>query len=106
MPYSQTLFERIHDIMPRASYKRMFGGVCFFVRGHIVAGVFGDGMMVRVAPHRHTELIGQSGITPLASQPNRMRGFVVIDESLLDDDESIHEWLDQALAFNRELEGR
>jgi TfoX/Sxy family transcriptional regulator of competence genes len=35
-----------------------------------------------------------------------MRGFVVIDESLLDDDESIQEWIDQALAFNRELEGR
>lgn len=84
----------------------MFGGVCFFVRGHIVAGVFGDGMLVRVAPQRHAELIGQSGITPLASQPNRMRGFVVIDESLLDDDDAIEVWLDQALAFNRELPDR
>ena len=103
MPYSQTLFERIRDIMPRAPYKRMFGGVCFFVQGHIVVGVFGDGMLVRLNPHRHTDLISQSGMTPLASQPNRMRGFVVIDETLLDDDESILEWLDQALAFNRTL---
>jgi len=63
-------------------------------------------MLVRLAPNRHTDLIGQSGITPLASQPNRMRGFVVIDESLLDDDESIDVWHDQMLAFNRELEER
>lgn len=106
MAYSVQLFERLRDIIPRTPYKRMFGGVCFFVRGHIAVGVFGDGMLVRLAPQQHAELIGQSGITPLASQPNRMRGFVVIDESLLDDDESIHEWLDQALAFNRELEGK
>lgn len=106
MPYSQSLFERLCDIMPHAPYKRIFGGVCFFVRGHIAVGVFGDGMLVRVAPQRHAELIGQSGITPLASQPNRMRGFVVIDASLLDDDDAIHEWLDQALAFNRELPDR
>lgn len=103
MPYSQTLFERVRDQWPRSPYRRMFGGVCFFVRGHIAAGVFGDGMLVRLDPHRHTDLIGQSGITPLASQPKRMRGFVVIDESLLDDDESIQDWLDQTLAFNRTL---
>lgn len=106
MPYSFTLFERLRDHLPHAPYKRMFGGVCFFVRGHIAVGVFGDGMMVRLAPHRHADLIGQSGITPLASLPNRMRGFVVIDESLLDDDETLQQWLDQAFAFNRELEGR
>lgn len=106
MPYSQSLFERLRDIMPHAPYKRMFGGVCFFVRGHIAVGVFGDGMLVRVAPHRHAELLAEPGITPLASLPNRMRGFVVIDESLLDDDDAIEVWLDQALAFNRELPGR
>ena len=106
MAYSVQLFERLRDIIPRIPYKRMFGGVCFFVRGHIAVGVFGDGMMVRLAPHRHADLIGQSGITPLASLPNRMRGFVVIDESLLDDDETLQQWLDQAFAFNRELEGR
>jgi TfoX/Sxy family transcriptional regulator of competence genes len=99
MPYSQTLFERLHDLMPRAPYKRMFGGVCLFINGHIVAGVFGDGMLVRLEPPRHADLIGQPGIRPLASKPNRMRGFVVIDEALLDDDEVMLEWLDQARAF-------
>lgn len=106
MAYSTQLFVRMRELLPRAPYKRMFGGVCFFARGHIVAGVFGDGMMVRLDPSRHAELLAEPGITPLASKPNRMRGFVVIDESLLDDDESIHEWLDQALAFNQGLEGK
>lgn len=99
MPYSQTLFERLRDLMPRAPYKRMFGGVCFFVGGHIVAGVFGDGMLVRLEPSRHADLIALPGIRPLASKPNRMRGFVVIDEALLDDDDLMQEWLDQARAF-------
>ncbi|MFZ9857981.1 MAG: TfoX/Sxy family protein, partial [Roseiflexaceae bacterium] len=93
MPYSQTLFERLRDLLPHTLFKRMFGGVCFFVNGHMVAGVFGNGMMVRLAPARHVDLIGQAGIRPLASKPNRMRGFVVIDEAMLDDDEMIQEWL-------------
>jgi hypothetical protein len=48
MPYSQSLFERIRDLLPHAPTKRMFGGIVFFERGMMKVGVFGDAMMVRV----------------------------------------------------------
>ncbi len=103
MPYSVTLYERIRDYLPGAPHRRMFGGVCFFERGHIMVGVFGDGMLVRVAPDRHLALIATPGIQALASRPGRMRGFVVIGEELLDDDAQMLDWIAQARAYNQQL---
>ena len=45
----------------------------------------------------------RSGLRPLASQPNRMRGFVVVDEALLDDVVVIADWIARAQVFNRTL---
>jgi TfoX/Sxy family transcriptional regulator of competence genes len=105
MAYSTVLFERIRECLPSTHYpiKRMFGGVAFFCRGHMLVGVFGDGMMVRTFPSEGDALLETSGIRPLASQPNRMRGFVVVDELLLDSDEAIADWIEQALVYNRTL---
>jgi TfoX/Sxy family transcriptional regulator of competence genes len=103
MPYSTVLYERISELLPHAPHKRMFGGVVFFGCGHMLVGVFGEGMMVRVGPDAADEALAQAGVRPLASQPNRMRGFVVVDEALLDDDDVIAEWIARAQVFNRTL---
>jgi hypothetical protein len=47
--------------------------------------------------------LAQAGVRPLASQPNRMRGFVVVDEAVLDDDDVIADWIARAQVFNRTL---
>jgi hypothetical protein len=72
MPYSTVLYERISELLPHAPHKRMFGGVVFFGRGHMLVGVFGEGMMGRVGPDAADEAWAQAGVRPLASQPKRM----------------------------------
>jgi hypothetical protein len=49
--------------------------------------------MVWVGPDAFDEALAQAGVRPLASQPKRMRGFVVVDEALLDDDVVIADWI-------------
>ena len=58
---------------------------------------------VYIAPRSDDEALAQAGVRPLASQPNRMRGFVVVDEALLDDDDAIADWIARAQTFNRTL---
>ena len=103
MPYSFSIYERICEYLPTAPTKRMFGGIVFFVRGHIVVGVFRDTMMARVGIVRASELLQQAGVSPFAKQPNRMRGFVQVSESYIDRDDTLESLIDDALRWNTQL---
>ena len=105
MAFSTVLYDRLRELLPSATHpaKRMFGGVVFFHRGHMLVGVFGDGMMVRVAAADGDLFLRESGIRPLASNPRRMQGFLVVEEHLLDRDEDISTWIDRAMAYNQTL---
>ena len=102
MAYSTALYERLCELLPAYRYpvKRMFGGVVFFSRGHMLVGVFRGGLMVRVSPEDAAQHLKTEGIVPLASKPNRMQGFLIIDESLVDLDHHLEEWVERAHAFN------
>ncbi len=104
MPYSRTIFERIREQFPHAPTKRMFGGIVFFVRGHMLVGVFGDAMMARVGGERAQQLLTQTGVSPLAKNPRRMRGFVKVDESFIDREEDFLALIRFALEWNAQLE--
>jgi TfoX/Sxy family transcriptional regulator of competence genes len=95
MPYSQSLFERIRDVLPHAPTKRMFGGVVFFERGMMMVGVFGDAMMVRVGAEAFATTLSEPGVRPLAKKPERMRGYIFVDEDYLGSDDDIEAWINR-----------
>ncbi|MFM2310493.1 MAG: hypothetical protein RLY87_2615 [Chloroflexota bacterium] len=105
MVYSIALYERLCELLPPSTYpvKRMFGGVVFFRRGHMLVGVFRGGLMVRVSAEDGAQHLKTGGIVPLASKPNRMQGFIVVDESLVDLDHVLEEWVEHALSYNATL---
>ncbi len=108
MAYSHALVERLSEFLPIHSYpaKRMFGGVVFFARGHMLAGVFSRGLMVRVSVADAAAYL-QSGVAqPLARDPKRMQGFIIIDEVHNDRDEDFEQWIARAHAFNATLEAK
>ena len=48
MAYSETLAERIRDVLdsyPDLEEKKMFGGIAFMIRGNMVVGVSGEGLI-------------------------------------------------------------
>lgn len=105
MAYSTALYERLCELLPPSMYpvKRMFGGVVFFRRGHMLVGVFRGGLMVRVSAEDGARYLMSEGIVPLASKPNRMQGFLVIDEAQVDLDHVLEEWVDRAHSYNATL---
>jgi TfoX/Sxy family transcriptional regulator of competence genes len=106
MAYSHALVERLSEFLPTHNYpaKRMFGGVVFFARGHMLVGVFSRGLMVRVSVADAAAHL-QSGVAqPLA--PKRMQGFIIIDEVHIDRDENLEQWIARAHAFNATLEAK
>jgi TfoX/Sxy family transcriptional regulator of competence genes len=101
MAYDEALAERVHDLLaelPGVTDKRMFGGLAFLSEGHLTVCVMGDDLMVRVGADAAGEALTRPGTRRFELTRRPMRGWVVVDGAVLDDD-VLTEWVDRARAF-------
>ena len=89
MAYDEGLAELIRgDLTDRTGVveKRMFGGLCFMLDGHMLCGVHKGGGMFRVGKERHDEALQIDGAGPMTMTGRPMGGMVdVTDEAMSDD---------------------
>jgi TfoX/Sxy family transcriptional regulator of competence genes len=93
MAYDEVLAERIRASLDAALdaaageivEKRMFGGIAFMVNTHMACGILGDDLMVRVGTDLHEQAIAD-GAREMDFTHRPMRGMVMVDGDLLDDD--------------------
>lgn len=59
MAYDEGLAERIRDVVGTRGVveKKMFGGLCFMLRGHMCCGVTGEDLMLRVGPDQFESVL-------------------------------------------------
>ena len=63
MAYDESLADRVRDVLadePDVQEKRMFGGICVMVAGHMAAGIINDDLMVGIYPKQG---IGKTAVT-------------------------------------------
>ncbi len=85
--------------MPGAAEIRMFGGLCFTLKGNMLVGIMNDGgLLVRVGPSGMTEALSRPGASPMEMGARVMRGFVVVSPDALDD-AALSQWMATARAF-------
>ncbi|SMX24292.1 TfoX/Sxy family protein [Boseongicola aestuarii] len=89
MAYDEGLAELLRgDLADRRGVveKRMFGGLCFMLNGHMLCGVHKGGGMFRVGKTRQDEALRIDGAGPMAFTGRPMGGMVdVTDEAMADD---------------------
>ena len=89
MAYDEGLAELLRaDLADRTGVveKRMFGGLCFMLDGHMLCGVHKGGGMFRVGKDRHAEALTIDGAGPMAFTGRPMGGMVdVTDDAMADD---------------------
>lgn len=101
MAYDIELADRIRRHLagaPGLTEKKMFGGLCFMVKGHMVCGPVRDLLMVRVGPDAYDDALAQPDARPMTFTGRTMRGFVEIDAEALADDDVLAEWVDRGVA--------
>ena len=76
--------------------KAMFGDQVFLVGGHIVVGVHGDGLLVKVGADRHGEALAR-GAQPWSMGHRTSRGMVEVPVTGLADPQALGSWVDWAL---------
>ena len=83
MPYDLKLANRISTILKekrlRFKEKKMFGGVCFMVRGNMCCGVDKNRLMARVGPHNYEKALKRRHAKTFDITKRPMKGFVIVD---------------------------
>lgn len=104
MAYDEELAARIHLMLaPTGTLepKRMFGGMCFMVDGHLTICVMSDGaLLARVGADAAPGLLG-SGVEPMVMAGRPMTGWLRIEGDVVDEDDDLEEWLERCVGFVR-----
>lgn len=80
------------------SEKKMFGGVCFMLRDHMLCGTGSGRFMFRVGKQNDAAALERSGASPMAFNGRRYEGFVWVDAGRCDA-RSLRRWLDMAEGY-------
>ena len=64
--------------------KRMFGGVCFLLREHMLCASGKTGFMFRVGKAQHSRALARRGATPVVLGGRKFEGFVWVDPAACD----------------------
>ena len=83
--------------------RRMFGGLCFLLGGHMVCGAMADFALIRVGPAGEAEVFGIEGVAPMIQGGRRMTGFVRVAPEVLGKDGPRRRLLALTLACVRAL---
>lgn len=79
MPYDVALADRMREALAGhqpVSEKKMFGGICWMLNGHMLCGVEVGRYMFRVGPDLEADALARPGASPMDITGRPMRGFV------------------------------
>ncbi|WP_019076029.1 TfoX/Sxy family protein [Streptomyces hokutonensis] len=106
MAYDEGLAERVRErlaVHQDVTEKKMFGGIAFLYRGNMAVGVSGSGsggdLMVRVGPEHTDAALARPGTRVFDMTGRPMRGWILVDSSVLTEDEALGRWVDEGHAF-------
>ena len=78
----QKLAERLRAALARrrgVTEKRMFGGVCFLLRDHMLCGTGSGNFLFRVGKEAHAAAVNRRGAKAMVHGGRRMEGFIWVD---------------------------
>jgi TfoX/Sxy family transcriptional regulator of competence genes len=100
LAYDERLAERVRDYFTRrknVEEKRMFGGLCFMLNGHMCCGIETDRLMVRVMPDRYDRLLKKPHAHEMDFTGKPLKGFLFISEAGYRTASGLAMWLDEAI---------
>ncbi len=102
MGYSEELGGRIRAVFgshPALVEKKMFGGLCFMLDGHMCCGVVGDELMVRVGAEREADALAQPYARPMDFTGRPMKGMVYVEAAGIATTRQLKGWVNRGVAF-------
>jgi TfoX/Sxy family transcriptional regulator of competence genes len=105
--YDTDLADRIREHLSgeRITEKKMFGGLAFLIGGNMSVAASGQGgLLVRVDPEETETLLSEKGAEEFdMGGRGMMKGWLRVNESVLDDDATLAKWVRRGADFARAL---
>lgn len=102
MAYDETLAARVRAVLGKRGMdfveKKMFGGLCFLVEGHMCCGIT-DVMMVRVGKEAYLDALDEKGARPMTFTGRPMAGFVYVDPPGYRTEAQLGAWVDRGVRY-------
>jgi len=106
MAYDDGVAERLRELFvdrPGITEKKMFGGLAFMYRGHMLVGVLGGTLMARVGPTAYAAALTRPHVRVMDFTGKPMKGYVYVDPAGFEADTDLSTWTDLCLRFNESL---
>ncbi len=101
MPFSESLAARIRDALVHQgsiAEQKMFGGLCFLLRGNILVGVRRDSLIARLGEEEASKALKEPYVSQMGTR-RPMKGWVLIDPDGTDTDRQLASWIEKAIEF-------
>lgn len=105
MAYDEALADRVRDLLVGTgdlTERKMFGGLAFMLGGHMVCGILGDELMLRLGAEGAGRALERPHVRPMDFTGRPMAGMVFVAAAGLRG-AALRRWVDRAAAFVRTL---
>src|SRR5262245_36777867 len=103
MAYDKEVAERIRTLLSGRSdvaEQKLFGGLCFMVRGHMCCAVSGrGGLLIRVGPDAPSSIFSEPHAAPVEMHGRIMTGYIRLAPDGYETTAGLKKWVTRATAF-------
>ncbi|WP_328473777.1 TfoX/Sxy family protein [Actinoplanes sp. NBC_00393] len=103
MAYDEELAKRIRELLgdrDDLTEVRMFGGLAWLINGNMAVVARGKGgLMVRVDPADHDDLLAEDGTETMIMRGRPMRGWLTVEAQACATPEQLAPWVRRGLAY-------
>jgi hypothetical protein len=105
--YDEKLADRVSAILEElpgddVTERKMFGGLAFMYRGHMVVGIVGEELMVRAGPEATEAALRRPHVREMDFTGRHMKNMVFVEPAGLKG-RALRGWVDAGVAFSRTL---
>jgi TfoX/Sxy family transcriptional regulator of competence genes len=100
--YDEELASRVRlHLIEREGYdeKKMFGGICFLLKGNMACGVLRDLLIVRVGPGRYAEALARPHAALFDFTGRPMTGWVQVSPAGWRREQDFADWVRQGVDY-------
>ena len=103
---NNSLVERVRGILSNRqgfSERKMFGGVCFMIRGNMCVGTWKGSLIVRLDKRNHEKTQAEPHTKPADITGRVMKGWALVEPSGIDSDNDLKRWVHRAAVYAESL---
>jgi hypothetical protein len=102
MAYDEGLAQRVRELLEEKTgfvEKKMFGGICFLLRGNMACGIINEDLIVRVGSDRYEVSLKLPHTRKFDITGRPMKGWVMVSWEGYEKDEDLFKWIQQGVHY-------